>query len=157
MVVAGGGASRDRDSLFPDWSGEGGFAGWAMTSYAHRFPDGRDPLAGRLQRSRRRHNGHVSQVGGRAGRGGTQAGLQPAGFLAPQPCTSGTGAGGRRRSGLRSRVSDSSTDKRTPTGGPVPPQPSLQPPPSPKMEKKLEFTCRAEKEKNKTKPQQRTC
>lgn len=69
----------------------------------------------------------MSQVGGRAGwrgGGGTQAGLQPTGFLARQPCTSGTGAGGQRRS----RVSDSSTDKRAPTGGPVPPRPSLQPP-----------------------------
>lgn len=48
----GGGASRDRASLFPDWSEAGWWgldAGWAMTSHDHRFPDGRDPLAGRLQ------------------------------------------------------------------------------------------------------------
>lgn len=47
----GGGTSRDCASLFPDWSAGrgGGNVGRAMTSHAHRFPDGRDPLQEQTQ------------------------------------------------------------------------------------------------------------
>lgn len=77
-----GGASRDRASLFPDWW-EGGGVGCREGNDVTCSPVPRWEGSSRRTpaRSKHRHNGHVFKVG-LSWVAGTQAGLQPAGFLA---------------------------------------------------------------------------